>query len=358
MDQETSTTDNFEAQLERGREQLSVARDTYSTLELTEDVPDDIIESLGDLEEELDELEQTLEVTSRDIDLAEEIAQQISILAEVLAALEMRQATVVEKRLKRVQAFAGGIFELSNDAANSVTDRSRLNKVDSQLSMLEKLASSGRHGQVVSNNRVSLRKIDRTLRQIEQELSDEVADSTRTETYLSIAQNLLEDIHQTLATLDDENADKTAFSTDLNIVKNKIEAAENADGDEAVVSARTALEGTFMLHQLIATSGAEQVAAKELGNIITTANDELTTDIETQSAQGNIDVLLDEISTIIGAGVKRSSDERLSRLLREHNGSVTRTAEATDFDVSVILEHLNQLYQQQPISDIQVVFEQ
>lgn len=359
MNQETSQTDAFEVHLERGRGELSQARDSYSTLKLTDVVPDSLVEAIGDMERELDELDQTLDVTSEDVRLADQTASRASVLAEVFAALAEQQRLVVDAELARLQSFASTISDLCRTVEADF--ESRVGHIDRRLSMLGKLADSGRHGQVLGNDRVSPATIDTDLRDLDATLADEIADDARTTAYLTCCEKLLEDIYRTLADLDDQNPDRTAFSTDLSAVKSRTEDAEEAlDADEpgrGVEQARIALEGTFMIQQLTARAEARQRVAKELAAVIEGSEGTVAPDVAQCASRGDVDALLSAIDDLVSTQVQRSAGECIHQLLREHDGRVARTVEATDFDVATVVEHLEQLYHQQDIADIEVVFE-
>lgn len=361
MDQETSSTETFEARMESGRNSLSDARDAYATLEMTRSVPDSIVEAIGDLERELDELDQTLDVTPEDVRLAEQASQRATVLADVFTVLEEHQRIFVSAELTRLQAYASGIAELCCGGDLSEEFDSQFDRLNRRLSMLQKLADSGRYGQVVGNDRISPRTVDADLRDLDSALVDERPTESSAAVYLTLCEELLEKIHDTFAELDDANEDKTAFSTDLGIVKDRMQGAdsalENDAPDQAVEHARIALEGVFMLHRLITEAGARQYIAEQFASIIRDANGAVDYDIDHCVTTGDVDTLFSVISEVIDTQIERSVGERLAQLLREHDGSVVRTANATDFNVTTIVNHLDKLYQQQQISDIEVVFE-
>jgi hypothetical protein len=361
MDQETSPTDAFEAHMESGRKSLSEARDSYATLEMMQTVPDSIVEAIGDLERELDELDRTLDVTAEDVRIAEQTSKRAAVLADVFVALEERQRIVVSAEITRLQSYASAITEIRRDDDQPEKLDSQFDRLNRRLEMLQKLADSGRYGQVVSNDRISPGTIDANLRDLELALTDKCPTDTRATTYLTVCEDLLEKIYDTPTGLDDGNEDKTAFSTDLGIVKDQMQDANSAleddAPDQAVEHARVALEGAFMLHRLTTEAGAKQYLAEHLASIIRDADGLIDCDIEQCVTTGDADTLLSVISEVVDTQIERSVGERLAQLLREHDGSVIRTADATDFEVTTIVDHLDQLYQQHQISDIEVVFE-
>ena len=360
MNEETTQTDRFEVHLERGRGSVSRARDLYSTLKLTDVVPDTIVEAIGELEREIDELDQTLEVTPEDVRLADRTASRATALAAVFAALDEQQRLVVEADLARLQSFVSILEDAGGRDATDDGVESRLDSVDRRLSMLEKLADSGRHGQVLGNDRVSPSILETDLRELDSMLADGVADERRATAYLAGCDNLLDEIHRTLGELDDQNPDRTAFSTGLGAVKERLDDAEATLGDDAgraATQARIALEGTFMLHQSTARARARQQVATELAAVVEEMDEPVDCDPGRCASRGDLDTLLSTVDELVSAGIQRSAGERVQQLLREHDGSVGQTVQATDLDVATVVDQLEQLYRQQQIADIEVVFD-
>lgn len=360
MDRESSLTDAFEQQLGRGRTAVSAARDAYDGLESSRSVPDMIVEAIGDLEQELDDLDQTLDITDEDVRLAERTAQQAVLLADVFAVFENLKELVVDAKIDRLRAYADGIETLrsGSDLPEQIT--ADVDRLDRHLEMLEKLARNGRHGQVESNDRVSPSTIDVDLRDLDTALSDHVSTVDRAKAYLIICDTLLDSIHGTLSELNDENDDKTAFSSQLGDVKDRRSTAETVLDDDPETAARTgriAVEGAFMLHQSTARAAATQQAAEELASIVEDVEDDVDIDIQQCASSGDVDALLRTVEELVSSRVERSLSERLAQLLREHDGSVERTAAATDIDVETIFDSLDNLYQDGSIADIRVVFE-
>jgi hypothetical protein len=68
--------------------------------------------------------------------------------------------------------------------------------------------------------------------------------------------------------------------------------------------------------------------------------------------------LLTALTDTLTSQVDLSTSARLRQLLREHDGSVVRTAEATDFDIPTIMGQLERLYDDGEIADLVVEFSQ
>ena len=374
MDSPTSTTDAFERVLERGRSTLSSTRDVYRALETTESIPNQLVESIGDLERELDELDQTLEVTTEDVALAEKTVERINVLSTVFTALQGRKRLTVETTVDRLDyrltAFVSLIREHSLGEHLDVS----IEDVDRRFSMLQTLVDGERYGQIETNDRISPAELAVTLRKLDLELADsESVDAReRTRLYLDIADELLNDIHSLLSGLNEGNPERKAYATDLKAVKRDLDSAreeldidEYDDGDpgtgsipsnKGALKARVALETCELLHQQTARAFADQRAAAELARVSRESGLAVSCDIGQCVTEADVSTLLVSIGNVIASQAELSTAERLKQLLREHDGDVLRTAEATDFDVSTILDHLSQLYHEGEIEEIEVVF--
>lgn len=360
MGNQISPTDTFEEVLERGRSQLSSTRNEYEALEETETVPSDLVEAISDLEQELDELDQTLAVNEADLKLAQQTVQRIVVLNEVFSALRERQRTVVEADVSRLEHHVSGIATLARERGLETGIERNIDSVERQCSMLNALVNKDRHEKVLTNDRVSPGEVDTATRQLDAELAEYAPSDSRAETYTTIAEKLLDEIHDALGSLGKKNKDRTAYSSDLGLVKQRLEETEEATGDDdgtAARIARTALEGALILHYSIARSHADQRVAEELANAVAESEFVVDCNIDRCVLRGDADTLLTAITAAIGTEVELSTGERLRQLLEEHDGSVLRTARATDFDVPTILDHLEQLYDDGQVADLRVTFE-
>lgn len=360
MDQKNSPTDAFEQELARGRDAISDAREAYSSVLTTETVPDPFVEAIGGLEEQFDNLDQTLNVDWEDVKIAKQTAQKAVLLADVFNALEHRHRAEIEAELTRLKLYSDGLENLLSEVNLPESVRSELDRVNRQFRMLRKLADDDRYGQIMSNERISPDTVDADLRRLEAECSESVPDDQQARQYISIADQLLESIHEALRELDDENKEKTAFASELRATKDRIEDAKaKLDTDKvskATRLARAGLEGVFMIHQQVSTAGANAKLAERLVTLLDNADGGINKGLAADK-RGDVDELLDVLSSLIGAQVERSFIDRFEQLLREHDGSVAQTVEATDFDAETVFEHLEQLYQKPGVSDIEVIFE-
>jgi hypothetical protein len=362
MGDQLSPTDAFEEVLERGRSELVEARDKYQALEQTESVPSGLVEAISDLEQELEELDQTLAVGETDLELAQQTVQRISVLKDVFSALRERQRTVVEADVSRIEQYVSGIVALARDHGLETGFEQDLDSIERQCSMLHALISKGRHEKVVTNDRVSPGDVSTSIRSVDAELAEHVPDDSRAETYTTIAENLLDEIHDVLGSLGEENKDRTAYSSDLGSVKQQLKTTEEArecdDEASAAQTARIALEGTLMLNYATARSLADQRVVEELADTVAESEFVVDCDVDQCVRRGDANTLLMAITEAIGVEVELSTGERLRQLLDEHDGSVLRTARVTDFDVPTILDHLERLYDDGQVADLRVTFEQ
>jgi hypothetical protein len=161
-----------------------------------------------------------------------------------------------------------------------------------------------------------------------------------------------------LGSLGEENAKRTAYSSDLSAVKDLLEATGDTDDASAAQTAHIAVEGALMLHYAVARAQANQRVAVALADTVTDSQLSVECDVEQCVAAGDAETLIQAVTDTVGTEVELSTSERLRQLLTEHDGSVLRTARATDFDVATILDHLEQLYNDGQIADLEVAFEQ
>jgi len=362
MGNQISPTDSFEEVLERGRTELSAAREEYDALEETETIPPALVEAMSGLERELDELDKTLDVEEADLELARQTVRRIGVLNDVFAALRERQRTVVEADVSRLGHHVSGIATLVRDHGIASEFDRDIDDIEREHSMLDALVSKGRHEKVVTNDRVSPGRVDAAIRKIDSELAEHVPGDARADAYESITESLLDEIHDVLGSLGEENSERTAYSSDLRLVKERLEAAaatgEDDGGTTAAKTARIALEGALILHYSTARSHADQRVAGALADAVEDSDLVVDCDVERCVSRGDAETLLTAITAAMGTEAELSTSERLRQLLTEHDGSVRRTARATDFDVATILEHVERLYDEGQIADLEVTFDQ
>ncbi|WP_440764394.1 hypothetical protein [Natronorubrum sp. DTA7] len=177
---------------------------------------------------------------------------------------------------------------------------------------------------------------------------------------LSIIEDLFPIVHDGLGSLADENPQKSSFGNSLSEVKKlRTEAEEMRDTDPAAAAeaVRVALEGALIHHYAVSRAVADQEFAQALAELVRDQGLDLELEYEESAARGDVDALLDELISIIQTEVTRSRGARLRRLLEEHNGSVNRTAAATEFTVTEILETLQTMDDDNKIADVEVTFE-
>jgi DNA repair exonuclease SbcCD ATPase subunit len=362
MGRHTSTTDTFEQILERARATLETAREEYGSLEGTGSVPAGLVDSIADLEDELDELDQNLEVSETDIELAEATARRVEMLSETFAALRERQRTIVDADLKRLRIRYSSISELiRKHDLDGMTDP-ELGEIERHLSMLETLANDGRYEQVRTNDRISPSKVDASIRQVDDQVSDRIPDEALARTYVTIVKQLLDEIHESLSDLDAENEERTAHSSALSDIKQRLEDVQDdldASGADGIApDARSILNDCIELHRQTTSAQAEQRVARTLATTIQNSAADVDCDPAACVCRGDAETLLTALTDTLTSQVDLSTSARLRQLLREHDGSVVRTAEATDFDIPTIMDHLERLYDDGEIADLVVEFSQ
>lgn len=358
-EQPSSSTDTFEDILSSGRSQLAEAREEYQSLEGMDSVPTQLVGAIGDLDRELDELDQNLEVAEQDIQLAEETTKRTAILAEVLTVIKTRQQIIIEGAVDRAEVFYKEIEKLAGKYDIPDEVQTSLEELDHRRSMVKKLVAGSRYKQILENDQVTPDSFEEDLHQLTSDLSPITTAIDRTETYLNICENLLNDIHDRLGKLHEENGDRMAFSTELQEIKQQQQSAESNLGDsadQAVDTAEEVLQNCLSLHDQIVAAHADQHLTNNLAELCQGNALEIAPDIDTCIAEGDPEKLLSGIADSIASQVDLSTGGRLQQLLEEHDGSVVRTSQSTDFDVPTIMEHITQLYDQGKVGEIQVEF--
>lgn len=362
MGQQDSTTDTFEDALGQGRQLLAKARDEYGALEGTRTVPEELVEAIGDLERELDELDQTLEVTSEHVALANEATRRIALLANILAALRNHQRSTVEVDIARLDTLLTRLASEIRQQDLEIDVEPPLKDIERKFSMLQRLVTNGRYSKVVTNDRISPSAVDLSIRQILAVLEARGTAQRRAKTCMHISAELLDEIHSWLADLGAENDARTAYQPNLQDVKELLadieRLVEDGDADAGAHKARVALEGCLMLHYAVGRAHARQQLTTELASIIRETDAVGDNNVDDCVARGDMDELLTMLSETIASQVELSTGERLRQLLEEHDGSVSRTAAATNFDISTIMTHLTQMYKSGHVDDITVEFDE
>jgi hypothetical protein len=352
-----SVTDTFESLLADARASLSSAREEYRAVEQSDSVPQTLITSLTEFERELNELDDRLEVTEDDVALARRSNQRVKMLAVVFASLRTRQRTIVETDVARLTQQ----LEFLHAVADSPTENTSTDALEKECSMLQKLVENDRQDRIEGSDRLSIPNIEMRLRTHRFTARYTVPDSASARALIQSADALLDDIHEFLGALGDENESRTAFASDLQSVKELRSDAEGAldDGDveAASESAAVGFEGCLMLHYEIARAYANQRVTESLAEAIAGRQLALDVDVDACVASGDAERLLNAVGEALRGEVEESTVARLRRLLDEHDGSVSRTASATDFDVSEILGHVSDLYVDGAVGDVKVDFD-
>jgi hypothetical protein len=352
-----SVTDTFESSLEDARTLLSDARAEYRAIEHSDSVPETLVTSLADIERELDELENRLEVTEDDVELARRTKQRVEVLAAVFPSLRTQQRTIVETDVDRLMQQLDFLLAVADSTDESVSTET----LEKECSMLEKLVENDRHDRIDGSDRLSIGNIEMRLRTQRFKLRYTVPESASAEASLASAAALLDDVHEFLRALGDQNESWTAFASDLQSVKELLSEAENAleDGDPetAAEAAAVGFEGCLMLHYEVARAYAKHRVTESLAEAIAGRPLALDVDVDACMAAADAERLLNAVGEALRGEVEETTVARLRRLLNEHDGSVLRTASATDFDVSEILEHVSKLHADGAVADIEVDFD-
>ncbi len=347
-----STTTEFENVLDNARASLDEARDEYRALEQSHTVPEAIVESIAELEHELEELDAKLEISEDDIELVQQTETRVQVLSSVLSALRDRQRIGVEADTERLGYEIDRIEQVQTDLDLQLGD------IKKKYSMLQQLVETERHHKAITSERLSIGTLEAEISDIYDTLVDQLSPEDAVPVYSDIARLLLDDIHEYLSGLGEQNDRRTAFASDLAKVKQLLDEAESKSNSAGKRSndAYTALEGCRMLHRSISRAYAEQSVAESLVDTVRRRNLAVQCDLEECVEAGDAETLIEQISSALTTEVRQSATERLKQLLIEHDGSVIRTADATDLDRSTILDSLAELLDDDEVADITVEF--
>ncbi|MFA9427075.1 hypothetical protein [Natronorubrum sp. A-ect3] len=318
-----------------------------------------MVEAIGDLEREIDELDNEIDISKEDSELAAETARRVELLYDVLSGLREQQALIIEADIERYRLWLDGVSRaIRKHGLDELTgDR---DEVERYCSTMEKLVDGGRHERVINNDRFTLATIDNKLRAVDEKMRRSLDHEAHTRMCLGVYESLLDEIHESVAALSEENPRRTSHASDLRTVKQHLKdatAALDRDANEkAAVEARTALAGAQMLHYVLVRDRSDQRVAERLAAIIQDTGLNVDCDVSDCEASGDVTTLINGMAEAIGGEVKLSKEARLRKLLSEHDGDVIRTAEATDFDLPSILDHLEQLYSDDQIDKIVIEF--
>lgn len=359
MANDISAVEMFEEKLDHGREMVISARKTYSTLHETQVIPEPLVEALGTLEREIEQLDETLDVSEQDIDQADGVSQRGLLLDETISSMGQRQRTVVEGDLNRLREFATTVKRL-NKTTEAVHLDDQISDFEKQCSLCQKLADRGRHFQIRASERLDLGKLEMSIRQVEAEVVKNCSPTSFIQLYLQFADNLLDDIHDSLSALNNDNTDRMAYSTELRGIKQDLEDIEEADdfegNDNRVSKTRVAVEGCLMLHFLTTRSVANQRVAEELAETVEKTHLFVECDVEACVNRGDAQAIVSAVTETIASQTEHSTSERVQRLLEDHDGNIVLTSQMSQFSVYEILDEVETLYNSDQIAEISVKF--
>ena len=359
-----SITDEFESALARAQQKIETAREDYRALEKFGAVPDELVETFSELEREIGELDEEIDVSNDDLREAEEAVERATLLESVVTTVRDRERSVIEADVSRLRLWIDGYTRANRKHTLSNETQRSLHESERFCDMMEQLLGVQRHEKVRSNDRFSPAVVDLHLRSLDRRVRADLSDEVYADVCLGVAEDLLAEIHDVLRSISDKNPQRTAFADSLRAVKSYVSTTETAltstadDGaDSPGTTARIALEGALMLQYLTSRVQADQELATALADVI--VENDLDVDLETTACAEKADVasLMNAVIEVIQTEVELSASTRLERLLKEHDGSVVRTATATDFDVEAIFGLLNTMYENHEITDVRVMFD-
>lgn len=367
MAPQTPRTDSFESQLQDGRRKINIARQDRQVVEEFEQIPDQLVKSIGDCEEVLEKLEGVLRVTEDDISRTNRVLERIEVLTRTFRALRETHESVITGDTRRIERFASGIVELA-ESSNLQSTRDELSEIENRCEMLNELIESNRSDRIMKitasggsdqanrSSQLIPRRIDHDVRRQDRKIATKISDSNRAEVYLKIADDLLADVHNILSTIYDKNGAKTEFSDSLKNIKEWLSEGESklemGAATSAATAARIGLDGCLATHQLLIREHSDQQTAEALADTIDEFGLEAECDVSSCVKTGDRAALLKEITASMSIAREMDTADEVKRLLEEYDWSVDQMVEATEYDAGTIMNSMTKLYQEGKIDDI------
>lgn len=346
-----SRSQRFETLLDRATGALDRARHQH---ELVEGVPDEFVAALQGFDSRLEDLTAVGRISDEDLQEAETVCRHAELLDSLLGSLGQFDADLVEYDVERLRIWVEHCSNLAERHGNRSL-RSEVSDVESNLGLFETLVESNKHARVRSNEQVTPSGVDATLRELDAEIRESVSLEAYRSYCLQGTEAFIDRIHDLLADLQESHPQQTAFGGDMHAVKDQ---AESAREDEDADAARTALEGAMMIHAGVARALCRQQHAKRLADAIREHDIPSETDPYELAAEVELDALMDVIAMGVSEEVDQSNETRFRRLLSEHDGSVRRTMEASEYSPEEVFDQVRSMYEAGAIADLSVTFDE
>lgn len=355
--------DEFEEHLSNASDQLSEARGNYNALtELNADISSVYPAALTDISEKLEEFDTIYTINKKEIEAAEATYQQATMLARLTSAYRRYHEKLLERRITLLREWLDVLLTIQNETeGNSEYHGQRLDK---RLQAATKLVNAGKHTQITSSDRIDLDDLETDIRSMNDAIRTEVSATA----YVTIAVALRDTFHEYYTNDLSElvrDVDPKALS-----VKERVQTAPETDGivsgiegEEAIEDhqAKTVSEVLSTFYSVALTTGkrrASYALANDLADAIgPTADDDLVDELNDLARRLKIKEVGDRVATFVDTEATTSNRERIQQLLTEHDGSVSRTLEATELERDAFFDLLRELFEDGEIADLEARFE-
>lgn len=355
--------DKFEEHLSNASDQLSEARGNYNALtELNADISSVYPAALTEISEKLKEFDTIYTINKKEIEAAEATYQQAAMLARLTSAYRRYHEKLLERRITLLREWFDALLTIQGETeGNSEYHGQRLDK---RLHAATKLVNAGKHTQITSSDRIDLDDLETDIRSMNDSIRTEVSATA----YVTVAVALRDTFHEYYTNDLSElvrDVDPKALS-----VKERVQTAPETDeivsgleGEEAIEDhqAETVSEVLSTFYGVALTTGKRRAGyalANDLVDAIgPTADDDLVDELNELARQLKIKEVGDRVATFVDTEATTSDRERIQQLLTEHDGSVSRTIEATELERDAFFALLRELFEDGEIADLEARFE-
>lgn len=358
--------EQFETAVKDAESELSEAHDHYAAIrDFGGDLDAAYAEALDELAETVDEFDSVFDVSDEKLDAAVGAARQGTFLVDLLLAhrryYEGRAedcAQLISRRFETLEAV---------QHESSTNPDSDIEAIKKQLSVISKLLEGGKHRKLRTSDRISLDDVEEQVAVFDEELREATSPGYYAHHVARLIDTLRDRYTDDLSWLNEQGADHSAISVTERI--QRIPDIDDIDVDDPKASSVTREEAARVgeaaaAHYEVAVDISDRRRQFELGAALGEAvrehakiEDEAKTDFRQLTRTFDLDAILSRIARILRSEATTSTSEQVLRLLRQHNGSVGETADTLDLSTGELFEVLQQLYEEQTVTDLKVQFE-
>ena len=357
--------DAFDVALERTEAALEQSRENYETIRrLDEPLADVYGAALASIADELESFDSIYDVTESELNRVKSVEGRTRYLAAVTTAYREYHEAVIDRRVaifaEWFEILDGAVDDTVDDMAADWTTLAR------RVMGLEKLTDAGKYAQLRDSDRIELDDIEKRVREFDDALQSSLSTSSYVDCGLELEKTFHNRFTNDLSTLIEAGVDRGAISVAecIQDVPNtdpiREKAAEGATTSEHVES----LSSTVESYADLALLTGKRRAKYELGAALLDAidenpveDDELADGLRPKLSVLDLEPIEGRASAIVNDGASIAQEERLLRLLAEHDGSVRRTTNAVERSTEEVFDDLYHLFEGEEIRDLEVQFE-